>query len=169
MTLNNNKSIINLKIRARTAIILFLTYLILAYAARVIKFPLLGISSTVWTIIVSLIFLFIIFFPVLLEYQYLFYSDEGNDIIFRYFSSGVVEGKKNSVEINKKTFTGFTLEKKFFGLIQSIVLYQRLKEGVAKYPPIFISALNRKDKEKLLSSLNSFAPRIKGKTRDNMS
>jgi hypothetical protein len=165
MTLNNSKSIINLKIRARTAIILFLTYLILAYAAKIIKFPLLGISSAIWTIFFSAVFLFIIFSPVILQYHYIFYSDEGNEIIFRYFSSGVVEGKKNSVEINKKTFTGFTLEKKFFGLVQSIVLYQRLKEGVAKYPPVSISALKRKEREKLLSSLNSYAPRIKGKNQ----
>lgn len=163
MTLNNSKSIVSLKIRARTAIILFITYLILAYAARVIKFPLLGISSAAWTIFFSACFLFIIFFPVVLKYQYVFYSDEGNEIMFRYFTTGVVEGKKNSVEINKKTFTGFTLEKKFLGLIQSITLYQRLKDGVAKYPPIFISALNRRDKEKIVSSLNSFAPRVKGK------
>ena len=169
MTLNNSKSIVNLKLRARTAIILFITYLILAYAARVIKFPFLGINSVAWTIFFSACFLFIIFFPVVLKYQYVFYSDEGNEIIFRYFSAGVVEGNKNSVEINKKTFTGFTLEKKFFGLIQNITLYQRLKNGVAKYPPIYISALTRKDKEKIISSLNSFAPRVKGKTRENMS
>ncbi len=114
MTLNNSKSIVNLKLRARTAIILFITYLILAYAARVIKFPLLGINSVAWTIFFSACFLFIIFFPVVLKYQYVFYSDEGNEIIFRYFSAGVVEGNKNSVEINKKTFTGFTLEKEVF-------------------------------------------------------
>lgn len=163
MTLNNSKSIINLKIRARSAIILFLTYLILAYAARVLKFPLLGISSAVWTIFFVVVFLYIIFFPVILKYHYVFYSDEGNDIIFRYFSASVVEGRKNSVEISKKTFSGFTLEKKFFGLIQSIILFQRLKEGVAKYPPISISGLKRRDREKILTSLNSYAPMVKGK------
>jgi hypothetical protein len=163
MTLNNSKSIVNLKIRARTAIILFLTYLILAYAARVIKFPLLGIGSFVWTLFITVGFLLVILFPVFLKYHYVFYSDEGNEIIFRYFTTGVVEGKKNSIEISKKTFSGFTLEKKFLGLIQSITLFQRLKEGVAKYPSIYISGLNRKDKEKIVSSLNSFAPRIKGR------
>ncbi len=163
MTINNSKAIVNLKIRARTAIILFLTYLVLAYAARIIKFPLLGISSAAWTILFSVCFLSIILFPVILKYHYIFYSDEGNEIIFRYFSAGIIEGNKNSVEINKKAFTGFTLEKKFFGLIQSITLYQRLREGVAKYPPVYISSLNRKEKEKIVSSLNSFAPRVQGK------
>jgi hypothetical protein len=38
-----------------------------------------------------------------------------------------------------------------------------MKEGVAKYPPIYISALKRQDKDSILESLNSYAPRVKGK------
>ncbi|MDP4223053.1 MAG: hypothetical protein Q8868_07055 [Bacteroidota bacterium] len=161
MTLNNSKAIVNLKIRARAAIILYLTYLILAYAASIIKFPLLGISSTLWTVILTICFLIIILFPVVLKYQYVFYSDEGNDIVLRYFSTGVVAGNKNSVEINKRSFTGFRIEKEFFGFVQSLVLFQRLKEGVAKYPPIYLGALNRSQKQKLISSLTSYAPIMK--------
>ena len=101
--------------------------------------------------------------PVLLNYQYIYFSDDGDTIIFRYYSVSLFEGNKNSVEIGKKTFSGFTFDKKLFGVVQSITLYQRLKEGIAKYPPIFISALKRKDKESILQSLNSYAPRVKGK------
>jgi hypothetical protein len=161
MTLNNSKTIVNLKIRARAAIILYLTYLILAYAAGIIKFPVLGLSSTAWTIILTVCFFVIILFPVVLKYQYVFYSDDGNDIVLRYFSTGVVAGNKNSVEINKKTFTGLKIEKEFFGFVQRLVLFQRLKEGVAKYPPIYLSALNRSQKQKLISSLTSYAPIMK--------
>jgi hypothetical protein len=163
MTINNSKSVINLKILQRTSIIVYLILLALAFAAMIIRFPLLGISRAVWTIIFTACFLIIIFLPVLLNYQYIYFSDEGDSIIFRYYSAGLFEGKKNSVEIGKKTFSGFTFDKKFFGLVQSITLYQRLKEGIAKYPPIFISALKHQDKESILQSLNSYAPRVKGK------
>jgi len=169
MTLNNSKSIINLKIIRRLSIIIFLAYLIIAFAAVIIKFPLLGMSRLVWTIIILLIFLLIILLPVVLNYQYISYSDEGENIIFRYYSIGFITGNKNSVEINKRTFSGFTLEKKFFGLMQSITLYQRLKGGIAKYPPVYLSSLNREEKAKILRSLNSFAPIIKGETQGNMS
>jgi len=165
MTLNNSKSIINLKIIRRVSIVFFLTFLILSYAANIIKFPLLGMSRVTWTFILLAIFLLIIFLPILLNYQYVSFSDEGENIIFRYFSMGIIPGNKNSVEINKRTFSGFTLEKKFFGLSQSITIYQRLKEGVAKYPPIYITALKREEKASVLNSLNSFAPIIKGKTQ----
>jgi hypothetical protein len=169
MTLNNSKSVINLKITRRLSIIIFLAYLIITYAAGIIKFPLLGMSRLVWTMMVLLIFLLIILLPVILNYQYISYSDEGENIIFRYYSTGFIPGNKNSVEINKKTFSGFTLEKKFFGLMHSITLYQRLKGGVAKYPPVYISALKREEKARIFKSLNSFAPIIKGKTQGNMS
>jgi uncharacterized membrane protein YdbT with pleckstrin-like domain len=165
MTLNNGKSVINLKITRRLSIIIFLAYLIIVYVAEIIKFPLLGMNRLAWTITVLLIFLLIILLPVILNYQYLSYSDEGENIIFRYYSTGFIAGNKNSVEINKKTFSGFKLEKKIFGLMQRITLYQRLKGGVAKYPPVYISALNREEKAKILKSLNSFAPIIKGKTQ----
>lgn len=154
---------INLKIVRRISIILYLTFLLLAFVASVIKFPFWGISKSVWTILFTVCFLIIIFLPVLLNYQYIYFSDEGDTIIFRYYTSGFLEGKKNSVEIGKKTFSGFTIDKSFFGLIQSITLYQRLKEGVAKYPPVYISALKRRDKESIIESLNSYAPRIRGK------
>lgn len=169
MTLNNGKSIINLKITRRVSIILFLAFLIIIYAAKIIKFPLLGMSQLAWTMMILIIFPVIIFLPIVLNYQYISYSDEGDNIILRYYSTGLIPGNKNSVEINKKTFTGFTLEKKFFGLVQSITLYQRIKGGVAKYPPVYISSLKREEKVKILKSLNSFAPIIKGKSQGNMS
>jgi len=165
MTLNNSKSIINLKIIRRVSIVFFLTFLTLSYAANIIKFPLLEMSRVTWTFILLAIFLLIIFLPMLLNYQYVSFSDEGENIIFRYFSMGIIPGNKNSVEINKRTFSGFTLEKKFFGLSQRITMYQRLKEGVAKYPPIYITALKREEKARVLNSLNSFAPIVKGKTQ----
>jgi hypothetical protein len=169
MTLNNSKSVINLKIARRTSIILLLAFLLLTYVAKIIKYPLLGINQAGWTILILACFLIIIFLPLFLNYQYVYFTDEGETIIFRYYTAGFIEGKKNSIEINKRTFSGFTLEKRFFGLIQSIKLYQRHKKGVAKYPPVYISGLKREDRAKILKSLNSFAPQVKVKTSGNMS
>ena len=162
MILNNSKSVISLKIIRRASIIFFLAYLVIVYAARIIRFPLLGIDKTTLTIVVSAIFLMIMIIPEILNYQYIYFSDEGESIIFRYYSAGLITGKKNSVEINKRTFSGFTIDKKFFGLVERITLYQRLREGIAKYPPIFLSALKRADKARIIRSLNSSAPIIKG-------
>jgi len=169
MTLNNSKSVINLKIIRRTSIIIVAVFLLLTYVAKIIKFPLLGINQAGWTILIVGCFLVIILIPILLNYQYIFYSDEGEALIIRYFTTGFLEGTKNSIEIDKRTFSGFVLEKKFFGLSQSITLYQRHKKGVAKYPPVFINALKREERRKILISLNSYAPRIKDDTLGDMS
>ncbi len=165
MTSDNSKSVINQKILKRTAIILYLAFLVLSLAANIIKFPLLGMSKTVWLIITTVVFLVIILVPVILNYQYIYFSDEGNMLIFRYYSTGIVPGNKNSVEIEKKSFSGFTIDKSFFGLIQSVTLYQRMREGVAKYPPIHISALKLREREEIIRALTSYAPRVKGKKR----
>lgn len=163
MTFDNSKSIIGFRIKLFIATVIFLGYLLLAYAARVIKFPLLGMDETVWTIIITACYILIVFIPMILNYQYVYYSDDGNNLVFRYFFAGIAGGKKNSIEIDKQTFSGFTLEKKLFGLNQSLTLYQRLKEGKAKYPPIYISAMTREEKEKVIRSLKSFTPEGRNK------
>jgi nitrogen fixation/metabolism regulation signal transduction histidine kinase len=160
MTLDNSKTIISLRIKLFGATVVFLAYILLAYVAKLIKYPLLGMSDTAWTLILVGIFLLIAFLPMFLNYQFIFFSDEGENIVIRYFTTGVVGGKKNSVEINKKTFSGYKIESSLFGLKQSITLFQQLKEGVAKYPPIYISALNREERAKVLRSLNLYAPRV---------
>ena len=165
MTLNNSKSVINLKLLLRTSIIVYSSFLVLSLAAGIIKFPLFGMGKAAWIIILTVCFIIIMVIPVIMNFQYILFSDDGDTIIFRYYTTGLFSGNKNSVEIEKRTFSGFTVDKGFLGLIQSVTLYQRMKEGVAKYPPIFISALKRKDRETVLESLTSYAPRVKGKKR----
>lgn len=159
MTFNNSRTIISLRIKLFGITIVVLAYLALTYVAKMIKFPFLGMSDIAWTIILVVIWFIVALMPMFLNYQFISYSDEGENIVFRYFTAGIVGGKKNSVEINKKTFSGYKIESGFFGLIQSITLFQQFKEGIAKYPPVYISALNREEKAKVLRSLNLYAPR----------
>jgi hypothetical protein len=156
MTFDNSRTIISLRIKLFGATVVLLTYLALTYVARLIKYPLLGMSDTSWTIILVGIWLFLAFMPMFLNYQFIFFSDDGEKIVFRYFTTGLVGGRKNSVEINKMSFSGYKIETRFFGLIQSIILFQKFQEGVAKYPPVYISALSREEKAKVIKSLNMY-------------
>lgn len=160
MTFDNSKTIISLRIKLFGATVLFLVYIALVYAARLIKFPLLGLDDTIWTLILTILYLFVAFLPMILNYQFVFYSDEGESIILRYFTAGIVGGKKNSVEVSKKSFAGFRSESKFFGLITSVQLFQYISKGVAKYPQVYISALSREQKRKLLWSLEQLSPKV---------
>ncbi|HEX2968454.1 MAG TPA: hypothetical protein VHO46_05055 [Bacteroidales bacterium] len=156
MTFDNSKTIINVRIKLFAATVILIAYLILAYAAEFIKFPLLGLNDTIWTVILAGLWLFFIIMPLFLNYQFVFFSDDTERIIFRYFNAGIVGGKKNSVEIDKHSFAGYNVDKRFFGLIISLTLFQRFSEGVAKYPPVYISALSKEERSKILRVLSSY-------------
>ena len=130
----------------------------MAYFAKIIKFPFLGMSDTIWILILVGINLSIAFMPMILNYQYIFFSDEGEKIIFRYFTAGIVGGRKNSVEIDKRSFAGYKIETRFFGLIHSITILSAFKEGVAKYPPVYISALSAEERAKMIQLIKFICP-----------
>gem|GEM_PF-188832 len=158
MTFDNSSTIKIQRLTLFGASVVILAYIALTYFERLIKYPLLGMSDTLWTIMLIIVYLIIVFMPWIRKYQFVYYSDEGDSIIFRYFESGIFGGRKNSVEINKKTFSGFKTESGFLGLIQSITLFQQYKEGIAKYPPVYISALSKRERNKVIKSLKQFGP-----------
>ena len=116
-------------------------------------------SDTAWTLILVGIYFGYALLPMFLNYQYIHFSDEGENIVIRYFTAGIIGGRKNSIEINKNGFSGYKSEARFFGMIQSITLYQKFQEGIATYPPVYISALSKEERSKIFRSLNQYAVR----------
>jgi hypothetical protein len=157
MTFDNSKGIIGLRIRLFTITVIVLGYLILAYGAEMIKFPLLGLSETFWTLFLIVLWLIIALMPMILNYQYVFFSDETERIVIRYYYTGIVGGKKNSVEIDKISFGGYSVKSELMGLKSSITFYQKFSEGVAKYPPVYISALTKQEKGRLFTALKKYS------------
>jgi len=159
MTFDNSKQIISLRIKLFIATVLILAYLAVVYLGKLIKFPVLGISDTVWTIILLSVYLFIFFLPMILNYQYISFSDDDENIVFKYFNAGIAGGKKNSIKIYKSTFTGYKTESRLFGLDKSLILYQKVGQGMAKYPPVHISSLSKDQISKLIRTLNMYVPK----------
>ena len=159
MTFDNSKTIIGLRIKLFGATVTILAYIVLTYIAEIIKYPMLGMSDTVWTLILVGLYFVYALLPMFLNYQYIYFSDDGENIVIRYFTAGIIGGRKNSIEINKKGFSGYKTESRFFGLIQSITLYQKYQEGIAKYPPVYISALSKEERSKIFRSLNQYTER----------
>jgi hypothetical protein len=157
MTFNNRPQILNFRIILFIATVLLLAWLAIAYLIKLVRFPLLGLSDTVCTLILIVIYLIIVLWPIILNYQFVFFSDDGDNILFRYFNTGIIGGKKNSIEIDKKTFAGFKTESRYFGLMQSLILFQRVGQKIAKYPPVYISALDKEQRKKVFSSLGMYA------------
>lgn len=156
MTFDNSKTIISLRIKLFAATVIFLAFIVLTYIAELIKYPLFGMGETAWTVILACIYIIYASLPMILNYQFIHYSDDEENIVFRYFTAGMVGGKKNSIEISKRTFSGYKTEARLYGLIWSLTLYQKFQEGVAKYPPVYISALSKEERTKILRSLDRY-------------
>lgn len=160
MTFDNSKTVYSLRIRMFVVLVLLFTFLVLAYIVKLFKFPLLGMSDSVWIVILVALFIYVAFSPMLFNYQFIWFADEGENIVFRYFTAGIVGGRKNSVQIDKNLFAGYKTEKQLFGLSKSIILFQKVGQDIAKYPPVYISALSGEQISKLLTCLNKYTPKV---------
>jgi hypothetical protein len=159
MIFDNSKTIISFRIKLFAATVIILAFMVLTYIARMITYPVLGLNETVWTVVLVAIYLIYVSLPMILNYQYISYSDEDDKIVFRYFNSGFTGGRKNSIQIDKSEFAGFNTGTRLFGLIRSITLYHKLPGGIAKYPPVWLSALTRAERERIIAALGKLSPR----------
>ena len=96
------------------------------------------------------------FYPLLFKYQYLYFSDVGPKLVFRYYTVGIIRGKNRSVEIPKKDFAGYTREKSYLGTIGYLILKQRIDRRVAKYPPVYITSLTKSEINKITDVLDRY-------------
>ncbi len=156
MTFDNSRTIISVRIKLFVYTVLFIVFLVLTWVAKIIDYPLLGMDEKTWSLIFTAIYAALVFLPMFLNYQYIFFSDEGEYIVLRYFSAGITGGRKNSVEIDKRTFSGYKIEKRIMGLSRSIILFQKINNGTGTYPPIYITALDKDQMAKLVMSLNKY-------------
>jgi hypothetical protein len=156
MTFDNSRRIISTRLVLFAATFPFLAFLALTYVAGVLKFPLLGMSETAWVVILSALYFGIAAYPSVLRYNYIYFSDDGSKIIIRFYSAGIFKGLRQSVEIPKKSFAGFRREKKL-GIIPSVSLLERRAGVTARYPSISLSALNRRERERIYKTLAQYA------------
>lgn len=157
MTFDNGRTIIALRLRLFLATVLLIVYIYFVFFGKELKFPVLGLESNVWTIIVMSLFIIIAFYPLALNYKFLYYSDDGPDLVFRFHPVGIFGGKRNSIEIPKADFAGYKVESYLLGF-KIIKLSRKIDKRIAQYPPIHLSALYKKEVKKLFSSLDFFSP-----------
>ncbi|MBE0675058.1 MAG: hypothetical protein IH591_10385 [Bacteroidales bacterium] len=69
-----------------------------------------------------------------------------------------MKGRKQAVEIPKKSFGGYSAERKLLGIIPYIILYEKRQGKMAKYPTISLSALTRRERERIFKSLDGITP-----------
>jgi hypothetical protein len=88
------------------------------------------------------------------NYNYIYFNDESDKIVLRYFAPNIFTAKKNSIEIPKKEFSGYSLNSFFMRYRETITLFKNSGKGIAKYPPVSITALSSEERYSLLFALN---------------
>ena len=154
MTFDNRETIIGVRIKLFAATVLMIAYLVMVYLAEIIDFPILNLEEEFWTFILALIYILFISYPSFAVYQFFYFSDEGEILVFRYFTAGIIGGRKNSAVIPKNSFEGYKIETEYMGLRRYLVLYQKVGVDVAQYPNIYISALKKKELDKIVAILD---------------
>ena len=152
MTIDNQKKAVALRIQKSLAILVFIILIGLIYFVDILPRGTLGLTRNEFSIIVIGIFILFFLFHYLRDHNYIFYSDTGNNFILRYFSLRPLHDRKNAIEFNKKEFENYEIKKSLAGLNESVIIYRKTSKGVAKYPPVSITALDKKNREKLFAS-----------------
>ncbi len=159
MTIDIRRTVIKKKLRSFFTTIIVILVIVLILFTNVYKEELLNIDKVLLTFIVSGLYVLTILFNVIRDFNYIYYNDEGDKIVFRYFSLSVFTQKKNSIEIPKRSFAGYRLEKSFIGLKEKLILLQQNQNRIARYPAVSITALDSRQKKNIINSLNKFSKR----------
>lgn len=96
-----------------------------------------------------------------LRYHFISFSDEGGKIVIRFYRFGGITQKYRSYEIVKSMLYSYEIHYHFFGKRPELVIFQKTSKGIAKYPPIPITALTPEQLSALTQILSMYA--IKGK------
>jgi len=103
----------------------------------------------------SVIFLLFNWFQYQMEYTYFYFSNNGKNLIFRFYSLRNFFGKPKTIEFSRSSFANYDIVTSFFNKKESLVLFQKTPKGVAKYPPISLTLLSKKQKTELKRALFS--------------
>ncbi len=154
MKISNQKNTYRLWLRKLLYAIVFTLLITLMLVTRWFDNLVEGLNRYHLIIAVALAYTVFSFWDYLKKPYFLYFSDNGEMLILRYYPVSIFNQRKNSIEIPKKFFVKYELRKFLLGTQEELIVYQFFRNKVAKYPPISLSAVDRADREKILSSLD---------------
>ena len=117
----------------------------------------LGLSHTTLATILLLGFVIYKILERIMDYNYIYFSNTDDRIVFRYFSMSYFGKKKSSIEIPISQFAGYEIKEVMFGFKKKIVLKHKIGEKEARYPEVSLFALDSEQYSKLIHSLDSIS------------
>jgi hypothetical protein len=141
MIIDNKRSVVGVKLRWR----FFLLLLCILIVLSLFRETFLGIDRIVYILSFTGFYCIYYLWGIIRDYHYFYCNDIGIKLIFKYYSLAPFSKRLRSIEIDKNRFYKFNLEKKWMGLRLYLSLFQQSSGGIAKYPPISLGLVRRKD------------------------
>ncbi|MFW6043991.1 MAG: hypothetical protein ACOCPW_06500 [Marinilabiliaceae bacterium] len=87
-------------------------------------------------------------------YYYLSLEIENNrDLMVKHYNLFPMGRKFQAYRIPLKQYHHYEIKTRAAGLIRQLILYQKMQGGIAKYPPVGLSAMGRKGTEEIADFL----------------
>ena len=95
----------------------------------------------------------------ILNFQYIRIMDEKNKLSLRYYSIFSLYRTYQSIEIPIEHLRKVEVFKRLFGLKWDLRFTVRIRQGIADYPPVSLSAVPFKERLKVLEQLRQVIPK----------
>jgi hypothetical protein len=156
MQFDNQKTTIRSFLRKMLITIIIGAAIIVVLMVPFFNKPFYGLSRYALVLILTGLYIVIIIFGYYLERNYIYFNDDGNNIILRYYPIRPIARKKMAIEIPKTSLVKFEIKRSLFGLKKKLILYRRVQNKVARYPAIGLSALNKKELGLIKTQLSQY-------------
>jgi hypothetical protein len=145
MRINNKKKVVKIKR------LFYLVSVVIAIAALLFfLFDLLALAL----ISIGVFSMWYLYFHVA-DYQFIEFRNENNRIVLRYYKAVSLGSPRfNEIEFPQQMLRKVFFENSIFGKLSDLTLVVKTKRGVAEYPSVSLSAVNKEDRQKIADSLN---------------
>lgn len=157
MQIDTKQKVISIQLRRLLTLVIGIAVALAVMLIGKLPHTFLGLNKYHWAIVVGVIYVLSVVIDKFWEYTYIFYSDETDHIVVRYFSLAYFNKRKQSIEIPKNEYVSFILKESFGGRKKKIILRRFYKNAEAQYPPISLTILNKIQLAEFLMSLNRFS------------
>lgn len=156
MILDTQKKVFISHLRRLITLLVFAALVLVVILVGKLPYTYLGLNKYQWAIVMCAIYILMIIIEGILELNYIYFSDAKNVITLRYFSLGYFSSKKKSIEIPKSEFVTYEIRTTFRGAKTKIILHRSVKDKDAKYPPVSLSLLSKKEIQQITSVLDYY-------------
>ncbi len=156
MTIDTKKKVIAIQIRRMITLLVFAILIICVLLIGKLPNTFLGLDKYSWSIVIAGLYLFAIISENIFQFNYIYFSDENNRLVLRYFSLGYFNRTKKSIEFPTDELLSYQIYEYMYGYKKRIVLHRIRNNKEAKYSPVSLSILSKEEYSQFIKALDSY-------------